>query len=98
MTSTQLILLSVVLAPGAVFAAFSMLWLLGWDAPERALTRVTAVVFSIATAAVAWLAWSLRASGAVSIVVPLGDWFTVHDYHFPLVLLGDRLSLPFLAL
>ncbi|MBL8236139.1 MAG: hypothetical protein JNM66_01880, partial [Bryobacterales bacterium] len=47
---------------------------------------------------VAWLAWSLRASGAVSIVVPLGDWFTVHDYHFPLVLLGDRLSLPFLAL
>jgi NAD(P)H-quinone oxidoreductase subunit 5 len=98
MTPLQLILLGVVLAPGAVFALFSLLWLLGWDAPERALTRTTAVVYSVATAAVAWLAWSMHAAGLASVAVPLGDWFTVHDYHFPLVLLADRLSLPFLAL
>jgi hypothetical protein len=98
MTPLQVILLGIVLAPGAVFALFSLLWLLGWDAPERALTRTTAVVYSVATAAVAWLAWSMHAAGLASVAVPLGDWFTVHDYHFPLVLLADRLSLPFLAL
>lgn len=98
MTQLQMILLGVVLAPGAVFALFSILWLLGWDAPERALTRVTAVLYSVATAAVAWLAWSMHTAGIESVAVPLGDWFTVHDYHFPLVLLGDRLSIPFLAL
>ena len=98
MTPLQLILLGVVLAPGAVFALFSLLWLLGWDAPERALTRTTAIVYSVATAAVAWMAWAMHMAGLESIAVPLGDWFTVHDYHFPLVLLADRLSLPFLAL
>ncbi len=98
MTQLQLILLGVVLAPGVVFALFSILWLLGWDAPERALTRITAVVYSAATTAVAWMAFSMHMAGVESVAVPLGDWFTVHDYHFPLVLLGDRLSLPFLAL
>ena len=98
MTQLQMILLGVVLAPGAVFALFSMLWLLGWEAPERHFTRVTAGVYSLATAAVAWMAWSMHAAGIESVAVPLGDWFTVHNYHFPLVLLGDRLSIPFLAL
>ena len=98
MTLIQSVLLTVVMAPGAVFALFSILWLLGWNAPERALTRLTAVVYSLAIIAVGWLAWSLRSSGLDAIGVPLGDWFTVHDYHFPLVLLADGLSLPFLAL
>ena len=31
-------------------------------------------------------------------VVTFGNWFAVHDYRFPLVLLADRLSLPFLAM
>jgi NAD(P)H-quinone oxidoreductase subunit 5 len=94
----QILLVAVVLAPGVVFALFSVLWLLGWDAPERILTLVTAAVYGAATAAVAWLGWSLHARGLESVAAPLGDWFTVRDYHFPLVLLGDRLSLPFLAL
>lgn len=98
MNSMQTVLLAVVLAPGAVFALAGVLWMLGWNPPERVLTRATAVVYSLSAAAVAWLAWSLQASGLTSIAVPLGDWFTVHEYRFPLVLLGDRLSLPFLAL
>ena len=73
MTPLQLILLGVVLAPGAVFALFSLLWLLGWDAPERALTRTTAAVYSVATAAVAWMAWSMHTAGLQSVAVPLGD-------------------------
>ncbi len=27
-----------------------------------------------------------------------GNWFTVHDYHFPMVLLADQLSFPFLGM
>ncbi len=98
MTLPQVLLLAVVGAPGAVFALFCLLWLLGWTPPERALTRVTAVVYLLATAAVGWLAWSLQASGQNAITVSLGDWFVVHEYTFPLALLADRLSLPFLAL
>ena len=98
MNGLQWVLLCLVLAPGAVFAGFSLLWLLGWDAPERALTRVTAVVYSAATAAVAWMFWTMQTGGVHAVTVRLGDWFSVHDYHFPLVFLADRLSLPFLAL
>jgi len=98
MTISQMLLLAVVGAPGAVFALFSLLWLLGWTPPERLLTRVTSVVYLLATAAVGWLAWSLHASGQTAIAVSLGDWFVVHEYTFPLALLADHLSLPFLAL
>lgn len=94
----KLVFLAVVLAPGAVFALFSILWLLGWNPTERSLTRVTAWLYSISTGALAWMAWSMHSAGLQSVVVPLGDWFAVHHYHFPLVLLADRLSLPFLAL
>ena len=31
-------------------------------------------------------------------MVTFGNWFAVHDYHFPLVLMADRLSMPFLAM
>lgn len=98
MTLPQLLLLSVVLAPGVIFALFSLLWLAGWSPPERALTRVTGALYLLSTFVVGWLCWSLHASGAESITVSLGDWFSVHDYRFPLALIGDRLSLPFLAL
>ena len=35
---------------------------------------------------------------ASAVVVTFGNWFAVHDYRFPLVLMADRLSLPFLAM
>ena len=31
-------------------------------------------------------------------MVTFGNWFAVDDYHFPLVLMADRLSLPFMGL
>ncbi len=98
MTLQQWILLSVVVTPGAVFLGFSFLWLLGWEAPERFLSRITGLVYSLATTAVAWLIWCVAAGGDHPVVVSLGNWFAVHEYEFPLVLLGDHLSLPFLAL
>jgi NADH-quinone oxidoreductase subunit L len=88
----------VVLAPGAVFAAFALLWLLGWAPTERILSRVTGVTFSASVFALALIVCKLAATGDLSVTVTFGNWFTVHDYHFPLVLMADRLSLPFLAL
>jgi len=52
-----------------------------------------ACVFSVG-----WLFWSLAASGAPVTVVSFGNWFSVHEYRFPLILIADRLSLPFLAM
>ena len=98
MNVQQLVLSGIILAPGAVFVTFSILWLLGWNATERSLTRVTAMLYSVATASVAWLVFQMHLGGLESVAVPLGDWFTVHDYRFPLFLLGDRLSLPFIGL
>jgi NADH:ubiquinone oxidoreductase subunit 5 (subunit L)/multisubunit Na+/H+ antiporter MnhA subunit len=87
-----------VLAPGAVFAGCALLWLLGGSPSERALARVTGATFSACIFALALIVWRLGATGAESVTVTFGNWFTVHDYHFPLVLMADRLSLPFLGL
>jgi NAD(P)H-quinone oxidoreductase subunit 5 len=96
MSFSQAILVFVVLAPGAVFAVFALLWLLGWTPSERFLSRITALTFAACAFGIASLGWTV-ASGT-TVTVTFGNWFAVGDYHFPLVLLGDRLSFPFLAL
>ena len=98
MDFSQATLLFVVLAPGVVFAAFALLWLLGWVPSERVVSRITGLTFSACIFALAVIVWTLGSTGAPSVMVTFGNWFTVHDYHFPLVLLADRLSLPFLGL
>ncbi len=98
MRFAQAALVLAVLAPGLVFAAFAFLWLLGWVPTERVVSRTTGLTFSACTFALAVLVWTLGSTGASSITVTFGNWFAVHDYHFPLVLLADRLSLPFLGL
>src|ERR1700757_2260289 len=96
MSLSQAILIFVVLAPGVVFAVFALLWLLGWNPGERFLSWVTGLTFAACTFGIASLVWSI-ASGS-TITVTFGNWFAVGDYHFPLVLMADRLSFPFLAL
>jgi NAD(P)H-quinone oxidoreductase subunit 5 len=91
-------LVFVVLAPGAVFALFALLWLLGWTPSERTVCRLTGMTFSACVLALAAIFWRLATSPSDAIVVTFGNWFSVHDYHFPLVLMADRLSLPFLTL
>jgi len=93
---SQAILVFVVLAPGVVFALFALLWLLGWTPGERFLSSITGLTFAACAFGIAALVWTI-ASGS-TITVAFGNWFAVGDYHFPLVLIGDRLSLPFLAL
>src|SRR5437763_2669495 len=95
---SQATLLFLVLAPGAAFGSMALLWLLGWAAPERVVSRITGVVFSASLFALAYILWHLGSTRAPSVRVTFGNWFAVHDYHFPLVLMADRLSLPFIGM
>jgi len=102
---SQAILVLVVLAPGAVFGVLALLWLLGWVPGERAVSRITGATFSACALGLAALLWrlsfgaaKLASLGSPRVVVTFGNWFAVHDYRFPLVLMVDRLSLPFLAM
>jgi NAD(P)H-quinone oxidoreductase subunit 5 len=95
---SQFILVAVVLAPGAVFALLSLSWLLGWTPGERVVSRLTGVTFSLCALGLSALLWKLAVSGSTGVVVTFGNWFAVQDYSFPLVLMADRLSLPFLAM
>jgi hypothetical protein len=79
--------------------ALALLWLLGWVPSERVLSRITALTFSASIFAIAVTASGvLVLAGTRSVTVTFGNWFAVHDYHFPLVLMADRLSVPFLGL
>jgi NAD(P)H-quinone oxidoreductase subunit 5 len=95
---SQAILAFVVLAPGVVFCVLGLLWLLGWVSSERAVSRITGLTFSACVLALAIIVWTFASTGTGSVMLTFGNWFTVHDYHFPLVLIADRLSLPFLGL
>jgi NADH:ubiquinone oxidoreductase subunit 5 (subunit L)/multisubunit Na+/H+ antiporter MnhA subunit len=97
-TVPQTILVSVVLAPGLVFALFASCWLLGWVPGERVISRITGFTFSVSAVGMTVLLWNLMAHGSTAIVVTYGNWFALQDYRFPLVLLADRLSFPFLAM
>ena len=98
MNLSQLVLVSVVLAPGVVFAVLALGWLLGWVPGERAISRITGVTFSLSALGIAGLVWKVAASGSIAVIVTFGNWFAVQDYRFPLVLMADRLSVPFLAM
>jgi NAD(P)H-quinone oxidoreductase subunit 5 len=93
----HVILVSVVLAPGMVFAVLAISWLLGWVPGERAISRITRVTFSLSALGLAGLLWRLAAN-STPVAVTFGNWFAVQDYRFPLILMADRLSLPFLAM
>lgn len=98
MSLSQALLVSVVLAPGVIFALLSLSWLLGWVPGERAVSTITGVIFSLSALALAGLLWRVAANRSSAVVVTFGNWFAVHDYSFPLVLMADRLSLPFLLM
>jgi NADH-quinone oxidoreductase subunit L len=91
-------LLFVVLAPGVVFVTLALLWLLGSVTSERVVSRITGLTFSACSFGLAAIIWKLASTGAPAVTVTFGNWFSVHDYHFPLVLFADRLSVPFLGL
>ena len=98
MNLLQALLLFVVMAPGAVFLALGLFWLLGWVPSERALTRITGITFAACVLGLGRMLWSLATTNTFAITIAFGNWFAVHEYRFPLVLVVDHLSLPFLAM
>ena len=98
MNFSQVALVFVVLAPGVVFAVLALLWLLGWVPSERVPCRITGLTFSTCVLALAVILWKLASTGAPGVVATFGNWFAVDDYHFPLILMADRISLPFLGM
>ena len=89
-------LVFVVLAPGLVFALLSLAWLLGWVPPERIVSSITGVTFSASVVALTVVV--RRLASTASVTVTFGNWFAVNDYHFPMVLMADRLSVVLLGM
>jgi NADH-quinone oxidoreductase subunit L len=98
MSPVQAALVFCVMAPGGLFCLFGLAWLLGWVPSERIVSRVTGVTFATCVLAIGGLFWVLATTGTSAVTVTFGNWFSVHDYRFPLVLMADRLSLSFLAM
>lgn len=96
MDVAQSMLLFVVLAPGLVFAVLALAWLLGWVPPERLMSSMTGLTFSASVLALAVVLRRLGSTQAVT--ATFGNWFAVGEYHFPMVLLADRLSAVFLGM
>jgi len=87
-----------VAAPAVLFLAFSAAWLIGWEPREKVMTRVTNLTLVSSLVALLYIAFSLFTQGKTQLAVELGDWFHSGDYHFPLTLYVDRLSLPLVTL
>jgi NADH-quinone oxidoreductase subunit L len=62
------------------------------------LSRITATVFIASVLGLAAIAGSGVWMRVANVQVAFGNWFAVQDYRFPLVLMADRLSLPFLGM
>ena len=98
MSTAQAALVFVVMAPGSVFCLLALLWLFGWAPSERIVSRITGLTSAACAFVMGLLLWTLATTGASAVTVAFGNWFAVHEYRFPLVLMADRLSLPFLAM
>ncbi|MCW5980008.1 MAG: hypothetical protein KIT09_18140 [Bryobacteraceae bacterium] len=98
MDLSQALLLFVVFTPGALFGALALLWLAGYVPAERVVSRITGIAFAASAAALAVIVLRLAFTGSDRVVARFGNWFAAHQYEFPLALMADRLSLPFLAM
>ncbi len=61
---SQIVLVAVVLAPGTVFSALALAWLLGWVPGERAISRITGLTFSLCVLGLGILLWELLVTGS----------------------------------
>ena len=87
-----------VAAPAVLFLLFSAAWLMGWEPRERVITRGTSLILVSSLLALLFIAFSMFTQDRKQLTVELGDWFHSGEYHFPLTLYVDRLSLPLVTL
>lgn len=98
----QALPLVVVALPLLTFAALGLWALLVAPPAEATTARASALAFGAALAATLALTLGMAASGTYHLDVRLGAWFGAPrgagGYTFPLALLVDRLTVPFMAL
>lgn len=90
--------MALVAIPGALFLMIGLAWLVGGHLSEKLMAGVSRLAYLVMTLCVVMIGWKMGASGLSSVHVNLGNWFTVAEYGFPLSLVVDRLSLPFVAI
>ena len=88
----------ILLLPGLTTATLGVGWLTGLRFSERLIARLTGSCYSLATGLVVILAGWMVSHNLQSVRLPIGNWFEVHTYRFPLLLQIDRLSLPLITL
>lgn len=96
--SPEKLSLILIATPGVLFLLLSLVWLLGGNIPERAMSRLTKGAYAFLTLVVSVIFWKMWQTDLHSVRVSLGDWFSVSHYHFPLTILLDRLSLPIVGI
>lgn len=92
------LVLLILLTPGIVFLLLAFAWLCGWTPREKFVSRLTGITYAGIFFASILLAFKMRVAHANVIHLALGDWFSVHSYTFPLIIVVDQLSLPFIAI
>ncbi len=92
------LVLIILLTPGVIFLGLSFLWLCGWTIRERPVASLTAGAYAFTFMVSVTLAVRMFLSDVKSIELSFGNWFTLHEYTFPLVIAVDELSLPLMIL
>lgn len=96
--SLEQLILTLLAAPGALVLVLGMVWLVGGRVSERVLSRGSLAVHALLVVIAGIIYWKMWQADSQTVRVSLGDWFRVANYHFPLTLLLDRLSLPMVAI
>lgn len=91
----QALLVSILGFPVAAVAILGVFTWIGVRFSEKATSRIVGMAFLGATLASAVLLCGMLLQGTQEIRAPMGAWFHVEHYSFPLGLLADRLSIPF---
>ena len=88
----------IVFLPGLVSLLLGAFWLLGIELSERMVARLTGLCYLISTGSILILLGMMLQTGQNEVRLSLGNWFEAGEYHFPLLLVIDRLSMPLVML
>jgi NADH:ubiquinone oxidoreductase subunit 5 (subunit L)/multisubunit Na+/H+ antiporter MnhA subunit len=92
------VLIAIVAAPGVLFLALALGWLLGWMPQEKLMARLTATVTTGLSLGAAWLGWRMFHLGLESIETTPVSWFRLEGYDFELALFVNHYSWPLVML
>jgi len=84
--------------PAVAFLLLALAWLVGAVPSERVIARLTQLTLGLGTLGSVALAGLMLHADVQQVVIHLGTWLGVGHYRFPLIILVDRLSLPFMVL